>query len=368
MAFMNVLLERYPDRFAWFSLRREASPIWNPRNIPYASCLFPSHPTSFPSLRLLLTYFLWPIVQAIKASRFAHKNGCEVVLADLAFEAVITGRLAARFAKLPLLVNVHDDPPHRLRLKRHPKWFQRWYEKKFAKTLRAAQRVGVISDDMGEIYQQRYGVQTTTLYIGVEPEKCLPARCPDPEKHPILIASLGSVNSIENWNLLIAAVKLLNLEYVTEKFRILHIGSLNPKLPTPPEVEVTGWLPEEDFLSQLDRADLCFLNWSFAPELAETGRLSFPLKIHSFIQAQRPMLALGPSDSSVVRFVLAHACGAVCDLPDEELLAETIQQFISDPSACMNALKGMAKLKQTFSRERFFYTFESFAKVTDDVA
>jgi glycosyltransferase involved in cell wall biosynthesis len=201
----------------------------------------------------------------------------------------------------------------------------------------------------------------------VEEEKCLPTRCPDPQKQPILITSLGSVNSTENWNLLIAAVRRLNSQSGEEKFRILHIGSLNARLATPPEVEVTGWLPEEEFLRQLDRADICFLNASFAPEQAEVGRLSFPLKIHSYIQAQRPMLALGFSESSVVRFVLSHECGSVCEQADEALLAETILRMVSDPSACPHALQGLAKLKQSFSREHFFTAFENFSKVSDDV-
>lgn len=368
MAFMNVLLQRYPERFAWFSTRGEADPAWNPHNIAYASCPSPRRPARLPFLRLVLTYFLWPFIQALRAARFAQKNGCEVVLADLAFEAVISGRLAARLARLPLLVNVHDDPVNRLRVKHQPVWFLHWYEAQFAKTLRAARRVGVISDSMGEVYQQRYGVRTTTLYIGVEEEKCLPARCPDLEKQPILIASLGSVNSAENWNLLISAVRRLNSQAGGEKFRILHIGNLNPNLTAPPEVEATGWLPEDEFLRQLDRANICFLNASFAPEQAEVGRLSLPLKIHSFIQAQRPMLALGPSDSSVVRFVRAHGCGEVCEQADVNALGDVIQSLYSDTERCKWALEGLGEMKGSFSRKRFFATFENFTQVTNDHA
>ena len=133
-------------------------------------------------------------------------------------------------------------------------------------------------------------------------------------------------------------------------------------------MEVSGWLPEEAFLQQLERADVCFLNWSFSPELAETGRLSFPLKIHSYIQAQRPMLALGPADSAVSRFVRAYACGAVCDTPDEEKLAEAIQSLATDQRLCSEALRGVMALPQKFSRERFFSTFEAFTQVADDPA
>ncbi len=359
MAFMSVLLERYPERFAWFSLRGQAEPEWNPHKIPYASCPSPRRPARSPVLRLVLAYFLWPIVQAFRAARFARENGCEVVLADLAFEAVVTGRLSAKLSGLPLLVNVHDDPVNRLRVKGHPGWFLRWYEKQFAKTLQSAQRVGVISDYMGEVYQQRYGVHTTTLYIGVEAHKCLQLRCPSEEGARVIL-SLGSQNSAENWNLLIKAVQLLNTQAGEQKYRILHIGKLSPTLARPPEVEVSGWLPDEDFLRELDRTDICFLNASFSPEQAEVGRLSFPLKIHSYIQSQRPMLALGSSDSAVARFVREHRAGEICCQPDAGALADVIQSLCSDLESCKRALEGVAKLRQSFDRERFFETFETF--------
>ena len=359
MAFMDVLLERYPERFAWFSLRGKAAPEWNPRAIPYASCPSPNRPSRLRTLRLLLVYFLWPFSQALKAARFARRNGCEVVLADLAFEAVVTGRLTARFLGLPLLVNVHDDPVHRLRLKGHPGWFLRWYENQFARTLRYARRVGVISDYMGEVYQQRYGVRTTTLYIGVEAQNRLEPRCPAVERTCVIL-SLGSQNSVENWNRLIQAVQFLNAPSGEQRYRILHIGNLNPSLAAPPEVEVTGWLPDEDFARELGRADICFLNADFSPEQAETGRLSFPLKIHSYIQAQRPMLALGPSDSAVVRFVRERQAGEVCCQPDARALADTIQSLASSPDRCRRALEGLAALRETFDRTRFFETFDTF--------
>ena len=361
MSFMSVLLERYPERFVWFSLRGEASPEWNPHKLPYASCPSPSRPTSLKTIRLVLRYFVWTLVQAIRATRFARENSCEVVLADLAFEAVITGRLSAKRSGLPLLVNLHDDPVSRLSLKGHPAWFLRWYEKQFAKTLQSAQKVGVISDYMGEEYQRRFGVGTTTLYIGVEPEKCLEPRCPDAEGDCVVL-SLGSQNSGENWDLLIEAVRELNTLFGGPKYRILHIGSLSPHLRRTAEVEVTGWLPEEDFLRELNRADICSLNASFAPEQAEMGRLSFPLKIHSYIQAQRPMLALGPPDSAVVRFVLEHQAGEACCQPEAKQLADAIQSLALHPENCDRALKGLAELRQTFDRERFFETFESFVR------
>jgi hypothetical protein len=175
--------------------------------------------------------------------------------------------------------------------------------------------------------------------------------------------------------LLIAAVKQLNSWTGRQKFRILHIGDLSNDLPRSAEVEVTGWLPEEGFLRQLERADICFLNSSFDSYNAEVGRLSFPLKVHSYILAQRPMLALGPESSAVVRFVHDHQTGAVCtqsELAGDRFtgarddegygsdLASVIQSLSTNPVQCVSALAGLARLRKTFNREQFFETFETF--------
>lgn len=363
MVFMDAILRQYAHHFTWFSLKEPLEGLHNPYNIPYDHFGHLKRPGRFPFLRLLLNYVLWSRVQARKAAQFGRQHHAQVVLADLAFEAVIVGRLAAKYLGLPLLVNIHDDPVNRLRVKGYPAWFVNWYRRQFAKTLTAAKRVGVISDYMGEVYQQRYGVQTTTLFIGVEPEKCLPPRPLDPAKQPILIGSLGSMNSAENWGLLIEAVRLLNQRHGGGKFRILHIGELPPHLPRPDLVEVTGWVPEEAFLQHLSRIDAGFVNWPFAPEHYETSQTSFPLKIHSFIQAQKPLIALGPEKSSVVRFVNDYGCGVLCTAAEAALLANQIDRLCSPTGCYGQALQGMLQLKQAFSSEHFLSQLESFISV-----
>jgi len=359
IAFMKVLLERFPNRFAWFSLSEQETPTWNPYGIPFAASPHLKKPARFPILRLVLNYVFYSRVQAHQAARFARENGCSIVLADLAFEAVIVGRLTAKRLGVPFLVNVHDDPVNRIRVKKYPAWFVNWYEKQFERTLRAAKRVGVISDYMGEAYNQRYGVNTTTLYIGVEQEFCLPPRSFHQSKKPILIGSLGSMNSPENWNLLIDAVKILNHEFGEDSFRILHIGNLIDNLKKNEYVEVTGWLPQDQFLLQLERIDLGFINWSFKPKYSEAGKLSFPLKIHSFIQAQCPLVALGPEESAVVRFVKEHDCGLWCTDFNVDRLVEPVKSLLNK-DFYDQATFGMKALITKFSRNLFFYNFEKF--------
>ncbi len=290
----------------------------------------------------------------------ARCSGKTSVLADLTFETVIAGREAAKALRCPLLVSVHDDPVNRVRVKGLPGWVVRAYEREFAKTLRAAARCGVISDYMGEVYTQRYGVETTTLYLGVEEEKCLDPGELSPGKKPIVVGSVGSVNSAENWTTLLEAIDRLNARHGEGSYRVLHVGNLAPSMPVSKYLEVTGWVPEEMFVEQLRRIDIGFLNWSFSPDMAETARTSFPLKVTSYIQAQVPILALGPRDSTVVRFVRESRCGAACAEPRPEALASCLGEFLANADELAIAQASVHALKKRFSRERFFGSFESF--------
>jgi hypothetical protein len=361
MAFMDILLRRFPETFVWYSFRKPTST--NPYSIPYA---FSSRNTN-PLQPLWLRHFLnlgpgaW--FKGLQAAQFGRAQNAQVVLADMAFEAVVAGRVAARALGLPLLVSIHDDPVNRVRVKGGPAWLGDWYEREFAKTLHASRGVGVISDYMGEIYQKRYGVKTVTLYPGVDETACLPQKKLDPRQPVVTIGSVGSVNDAANWNILLDAIRMLNEEGGGRTFRLLHIGRLPETLRTSQDVESTGWIPEDEFLRQLARVDMGFLNWSFDPRHAETGRTSLPLKIHSYIQAQVSMLALGAADSTVIRFVQDYHCGAVCTIPAAETLAECIRDFSLSQARWADALVNVARLKQVFSRDNFYKTFENFINI-----
>jgi glycosyltransferase involved in cell wall biosynthesis len=363
MAFMGVLLDKYPDSFNWFSLRSKTPGLESPFTIPSAHFEHFRRPARSQILKQCLNLGPWAWYMGHKAADFGRIQKVDIVLTDLAFEAVVAGRVASQVLKVPLLVSVHDDPVNRIQVKGTPTWLVKLFDAEVAKTMKASVGCGVICNYMGEAYRKRYGVKTTTLYTGVEKHKCLESKPLNRNKIQYVIGSIGSVHSADNWNLLIEALRILNQKYGAGKFRILHIGQLPDGLQVTHEVEVTGWLPEKEYLNQLAKFDVGFLNWSFAPEYAVTCRSSFPLKTHSYIQAQIPMLALGPSDSSSVRFVKEYQCGVACVEADAEILSDRFEQLFFSPNTYEKAQTCAKQLAQVFSREQFFETFESFVRV-----
>ncbi|MBN1304028.1 MAG: glycosyltransferase [Anaerolineales bacterium] len=363
MAYMGILLEKYAEKFVWYSLR---PPVVKDKQtgfgVPYAYGPSFNWFSRFPNLKRWFRLFPWAWFAGWAAAKFGRSREVGLVYVDMAFEAVLAGRVAAWLLKLPMVIMIHDDPVHRIRVKDYPEWLVKLYEREVTKTFRAAKTCAVISDYMGEKYERQYGVQTTTLYPGVTADKCLEIRSLDPKKGPVMIGSVGSIGSVENWELLLSTVKNLNSKSDRRKFKVLHIGHLPVGFPTSDDLEVTGWVPESEFTTHLGRLDICFLNWSFSPELAETGRTSFPLKIHSYIRAQVPFLALGPVWSSVVRFVQDYQCGLCCTEENVPLLGEKISELIH-PETYLEVVNRVKELKRQFSRDEFFARFEKFVSL-----
>jgi len=358
MAFMDILLKKYPNLFAWYALRAPAPEAQNPFAMPYQFSPSWEKPARFPSLKHFIKFFIWARYAGKKAAAFGKANDVQAVWADLAFEAVTAGRVAAKRLNVPLLVSIHDDPPNRLRVKQMPAWLVSLYEREFSATLSAAKKIAVISDMMGAEYKKRYGVKSLTLYPGVEEKNCLPILPRKENKAPLVIGSVGSVNSPQNFDLLREAVKKLNNETGENRFHILHLGKWKDKTP-PADVETTGWLPPAEFKKQLARFDVAFLSSSFLPQDAETGRMSFPMKITSYLEAGVPTLTLAPEDSSAARFAREHGCGLVCNQPNASALAQIIET-ITNPKDKLKFSNAIKITREELSRQSFFLNFEMF--------
>ena len=361
MVHTAAILERFGSRMTWYSLRQPHNDQDTPTDIPYQYGQLLKRPSRghLKTIRQYLNLGLWSRHLGNQAAKFGAEHQAEIVWADLAFETVIAGRQAARRLGVPLVVSIHDDPITRISHKNYPRWLERFFAVQFARTMRTSVRCGVISKTMGELYHDQYDVNPIVLYVGAKAESCLPPRPLDLDKSPIIIGSVGSVVSEKNWHMLTDAIRLLNQKYGENQFRILHIGELSTDLKSP-EVEVTGWVTDEIFRDHLARTDINYLNIWFEPEYEQWTRASFPTKVHSYIEAQRPMIAFGPAYSSIARFIDEHQCGITCIEPRHDLLAASLERFLIEQGLYADALNRIQKVKDVFSREAFYEAFETF--------
>ena len=358
MVHTAATLERFSSSIVWYSLKPTDD---NPFDMPYHHGDLLKRPSrSFlRHIRKYLNLGPWSRHLGNLAAKFGAEYQVEIVWTDLAFESVVAGRQAAKALGVPLVVSVHDDPITRIKRKNYPGWLERFFSNQFAKTMGTSARCGVISATMGELYREQYGVNPIVLYVGAKTEDCLSPRRLDYDKSPIIIGSVGSVVSETNWKSLIEAVRSLNQRHGDDRFRILHIGELDEDLRSS-EIEVTGWVTGETFRHHLARTDISYLNIWFEPDYVQWTQASFPTKVHSYIEAQRPMIAFGPEYSSIVQFVDKYGCGISCVDFRSPNLAKTIERFLLEEDLYNTTLDGVQNVRYVFSREAFYDAFEDF--------
>jgi glycosyltransferase involved in cell wall biosynthesis len=357
-----MILEEYGENFIWYSLRGKDHSLHQPiADIPYEYSKQLRRPSRrFSFLRQYLNLGPWARVRGWWAARFGKKHGVDIVLADLAYEAVLAGRVAANVLSVPLLVSIHDDPITRLENRQYSPMIVKKFKRDFSKTMTQAHKGSVISSYMAEKYEREYGLPCVVLYVGILEEDFFQPTYINKKQGEIIVGSVGSIHSAKNWQTLLDAVRLLNSSDGANTFKVLHIGKFPEGYTLTEDVELTGWVSDEEFVYHLNRVHIGFLNWSFEERHTEISRTSFPLKTRSYIQAQCPMIALGPGYSSIVDFVQSRGCGKVCTVPQATALADTIRTLVFDEQELKQAMGGVKKLRHDFSMQKFWASFEHF--------
>ncbi|MBT4735523.1 MAG: hypothetical protein HOO10_11065 [Candidatus Marinimicrobia bacterium] len=364
MFFMSVILNKYTEIFAWFSLRGTIS-TYNPWGIPYDQSSSIYAPQLSSSLRRFINLYPLAVINGVKAAWFGWKNKITAIYGDLSYESILSSRVASIILNVPLLSSIHDDPINRLELKNYPKWIIKSYDKSLNKTLKMSKKIAVISDYMGEYYKMKYNVSTKTIFIGANVNSGVSQQgYKEKEKSKVFtIGSIGSIHCKYNWEKLAQSVKQLNNRSNHCKYKILHIGKLPKSIKDKSFITDTGYIGEEQLPFYLQKMDIGFLNWSFSSKYNVTARTSFPLKIHSYLSENIPLMALGPEGSSIVRFVNDNNCGISCTNNTVGDLREKIK-LISTNKKIFNKYKNESvKLSNKYSRQSFFKEFESFIKM-----
>lgn len=356
---LKPILGRYQDRIVWYSTKPPITAVSPP--VPYQHGRLLTRPSRrpFSHLRNYLNWFVYAYKLGFDAARFGRANEVEVVWAGLSLEAVIAARVAAAMQRIPLAAYIPDDSPSLLKINKNiPEWIIRRFIEEFDRSMKTAKIIAVISDYMAEMYSVAYRKECVTLFLGVESRMDLPTTAAI-NPNEFRIGSIGSIVSSENWNILLDAVRLINSNNSTQKVTVLHIGETRQNANTA-GVEVTGWIEGDDFYKNLSRFDLGYLSLWFEPEYKILAQTSLPTKIHSFIAAQKPLIAFGPEYSSIVKFVNDHQCGIACAQRDISSLAQVIDLLRLDSQRYMYCQKQFGSLLDKYSLENYLNHFEHF--------
>jgi glycosyltransferase involved in cell wall biosynthesis len=259
------------------------------------------------------------IVREIDADLYwvvAHYEGVSV-----ADELLAAGR--------PVHLTVHDEPLAMLiRSRRYrPLWPS--MSCVFSRVLRSARSVDVISTKMRDYFRQKYGVDCFSLYRFL-PE--LPTVGPRLSEDTLTVGHIGSLyHSGPFRNFILAARSYAAAQ--DRSLKIVRIGD-SPEMDKVAsenlaKFENYGERLEQDALSALARCDFVYAMYPRGFRFRGFRRTSLPMKLSTYIQAQRPMFAHTPADSGLAALIAKHSIGIVCSSNRRSDIQKAIKKLLS---------------------------------------
>jgi hypothetical protein len=226
----------------------------------------------------------------------------------------------------PVHLTIHDDPLGTWNRSARFRMFRPLLRRTFPRVLRCARSVDVTSWGMRNLYRQRYGVNCFSVYLHVP---CLLQLdiAPDPRK--LTIGHIGTLYQPKPFRRFLNVCKQIAAEQ-NRNFQVIRIGS-SPEMNSfakedPAVFESHGDLDEDIAVPLLARCDLLYAMYPSASKYEIFRRTSLPIKLSTYVQAQRPIFAHSPADSGLARIVGPARVGCVCASEDEGQIARQIRE------------------------------------------
>jgi hypothetical protein len=179
-------------------------------------------------------------------------------------------------------------------------------ESLYARHLRNAKGVFVISPAMGEFYQNHFGVKSVVLFG--------PADIASPQGHPNPVGKrslrLGYFGSVGLWQqdaLEMLAGKLTDLDATLDIYTFLKTvpGNLSQK-----GVSLAGGLPAAKVVETMRTYDAVILPISFRSEMRHMTDFNIATKMSECLASGTATLVVGPKDAAMTRYL--QTAGAAC--------------------------------------------------------
>ncbi len=270
---------------------------------------------------------IWP------GSRDRAKRLIEQMPADLFwvvghYEGIsLAAELVAQQKRLHF--TVHDDPFGTwIRSKRY-RMFRPLLAKTFPSILRAARSIDVTSWGMRNLYREKYGVKCFVAYRHVAE---LPNLNVQPKPDYLSIGHIGTLYQAEPFRQFLSSCKNVASK-LERKLRIVRIGTsgeMDLVCKELPELfESHGNLSEDDAIPILATCDFLYGMYPTGRRYELFRKTSLPIKLSTYVQAQRPTFAHAPVDSTLARVVQQFNIGTVC-APEEEI-ESAVKNILSEP-------------------------------------
>lgn len=267
------------------------------------------------------------IVEVIK------KENCDVIMAcsgDL-YDLPVA-MLASRWLQIPFYAYMFDDYAYESAKFLHIR-LAKLAEYVF---LKQAKGIIVSNELLREEYRHRHNVVCKVIHNPCEAINFSKDNSGTWPKYndEIRIIYTGVIphSHFDEFRNLIKAIKLCTVKRLS-----LHVYTYQPRYLLEREsicgpVVFHSQLSAEATRRIHQEADILFLPQEFNPPIPELNRTSSPQKISEYLTSGRPIIVYAPADTFVSSYFREQLCGIVVDHNDPFLLAEAIQQIVTNES------------------------------------
>jgi glycosyltransferase involved in cell wall biosynthesis len=219
----------------------------------------------------------------------------------------------------PMHLTIHDDPVSVFQRSTRYRLLSPLMARSFSQLLRSARSVDVISHGMLDFYREKFGIESLVVYRYVQ-------GLPRLKDHVISTDALrvGHIGIIYNAHQFGEFVEALRAHgrSLGVPVKLVKIGRSREfeKVQEyyPDLVEDLGELPEKAAIEELSKCNFLYSMYPDLPRFEVFRRTSQPMKLSTYIQAQRPIFAHTPEDSTLAAAVRKYRIGFVCPSSDRQ--------------------------------------------------
>lgn len=229
----------------------------------------------------------------------SHNSPAAWIVAHSACVRIAPGLVAAG---VPVHVTVQDDPAwaFALRTRRYAA-LAPLLARDLRRTLRGARSVEVVSQGMAQRYRARYGVEPTIVNRGLAGP--LQPTSQYDRGQGLCVTVLGSTYGVRELTVLAQAMGMVQKRLgISARLTVIggvDKGQIRDLCPSNVELEVPGYLDEEEGLDILRESYLLYVNYPFDRRGKMLRETSFATKLTTYVMAARPLLLHMPPESSV---------------------------------------------------------------------
>ncbi|MFZ0676558.1 hypothetical protein [Candidatus Binatus sp.] len=233
-------------------------------------------------------------------------------------EGVLVGLELSASGK-PVHLTVHDDPVSVFQRSNRYRHLSPLMSNSFSRLLRSARSVDVISHGMRDFYLERFGIESLVVYRYVPG---LP-RFKDHVigKDVLRIGHIGITYNASQFREFVEGLRAHGRR-LGVPVKLVKIGRSREfekvQEDHPDLVEDLGELPEKAAIEELSKCNFLYSMYPDLPRFEVFRKTSQPMKLSTYIQAQRPIFAHTPEDSTLAAAVRKYRIGTVCPSSDRQ--------------------------------------------------